>query len=98
MASHHHLIAGLGSSLASTLPGSVTVATVPVVTTSAVPMSGIAGWLGFTTTVTTTASAPVTVPLAAATLLGIAVTYGAVTLYRAMQQTQPETDSDSPIP
>lgn len=76
-------VTGAGASLGA----SITVATVPVAVTSTVSAGGIAGWLGFTTTVTTVVASPITLPVSGVIAVGALFAYGA---YKAIKFCQAE--------
>ncbi|MEA5420261.1 hypothetical protein VB712_13605 [Spirulina sp. CCNP1310] len=81
------LVAGI-TTLAGSSLGSITVATVPIVTTATVPAAGVAGWLGVTTTATTIVAAPVTLPVAGIIAVGALLTYGGYQTYKFMNREQ----------
>ena len=78
-------IIAVGTTAASTALGSITIATVPVAVTTTVPAAGFWGWLGYTTTATTVAAAPVTVPIAAVVGVGALLTYGGYKAYKYLK-------------
>lgn len=80
----NELITGV-TTIAGASLGTITVATVPVTVTTAVPAAGIAGWLGFTTTVTSVVTAPITLPVGGVIAAGALLTYGGYTLYNRMK-------------
>ena len=81
------LIAGI-TTVAGSSMGSITVATVPTTVTAAVPATGVAGWLGFTTTATTIVSAPVTLPVGGVIATGALLTYGGYQAYKFIKKQQ----------
>jgi len=76
------LIAAATVAVSSILPGTLTVATVPTVISTVVPATGLAGWLGFTTTATTIVAAPVVVSTTAIVSVAALVVYGGFLGYR----------------
>ncbi|MBK1642530.1 hypothetical protein CKO12_11700 [Chromatium okenii] len=79
------LIVAAATAVSSILPGTLTIATVPVTVSTVVPATGLAGWLGFTTTATTIVAAPITVfPTAIVAVAGLLV-YGGIKAYRHLQ-------------
>jgi len=80
------LIAGITTLASSSALGSITVATVPTVVTATVPATGIAGFLGITTTVTSVVAAPVTLPVGGIIAVGALLTYGGYHAYKFMSR------------
>ena len=76
------LMAGVTTVAGTSIGGSITIAVVPTVVSSVVPAAGVAGWLGFTTTVTSIVSAPVTVPVAGLLAAGALLTYGGIQAHK----------------
>jgi len=81
------LIAGITTIAGSSL-GSITIATVPTAVTATVPAAGVAGWLGFTTTVTTIVAAPVTLPVGGIIAAGALLSYGGYEAYKFLNKKQ----------
>lgn len=78
------LITGV-TTIAGASLGTITVATVPVAVTTSVPAAGIAGWLGFTTTVTSVVTAPIALPVGGVIAAGAFLTYGGYKVYKHMK-------------
>ena len=81
------LIAGMTAIAGSSL-GSITVAAVPTAVIATVPAVGVAGWLGFTTTVTTIVAAPVTLPVGGIIAVGALLTYGGLQACKFLNKDQ----------
>jgi hypothetical protein len=83
---NQELITAAAAAVSSILPGTLTVATVPMTVSTVVPATGLAGWLGFTTTATTIVAVPVVVSTAAIVSVAALVIYGGLKGYQYFKE------------